>query len=125
VSGDDKEVGSWYWFLPGLASNGLLSNTQSILLTLSQTTPPHTNPHTILSIHSTFRAATVRLLRLASNAFIASTDLVLRTMGEFAPDADEPRITDEELAAEAKKSHTEWESTKGIELPGAPDEPRR
>lgn len=46
-------------------------------------------------------------------------------MGEFAPDPDVPPISDAELAAEAARSHTEWENTKGIELPGAPDEPRR
>lgn len=90
---------------------------------------PSSTAHLAASVspltYSTFHAATVRLLRLASNSFIASTDLVLRTMGEFAPDPNEPPVTDEELAAEAKKSHTEWESTKGIELPGAPDEPRR
>jgi hypothetical protein len=46
-------------------------------------------------------------------------------MGEFAPDPDAVPPTDEEVAEAARQSHTEWESTKGIELPGLPDEPRR
>ncbi|EJT45186.1 hypothetical protein A1Q1_06418 [Trichosporon asahii var. asahii CBS 2479] len=66
----------------------------------------------------TFRAASVRLLRLASNSFLSSVDLVLRTMAEFAPDPDEVLPTDEELEAIASRAREEGGGRKGIELKG-------
>ena len=36
-------------------------------------------------MRSHYRVASVRILRLASNAFLQSVDLVMRTMEEFAP----------------------------------------
>lgn len=67
---------------------------------------------------STFRAASVRLLRLASNSFLSSVDLVLRTMEEFAPDPDEVLPTDEKLEAIASRAREEGGGRKGIELKG-------
>ncbi|KAJ9093772.1 hypothetical protein QFC19_008211 [Naganishia cerealis] len=37
---------------------------------------------------ATYRTATVRLLRLATNGFIENLQLVIRTIHEFAPPAD-------------------------------------
>jgi EKC/KEOPS complex subunit PCC1/LAGE3 len=48
---------------------------------------------------SLVRATSLRLLRLATNSFLSSVELVLRTMGEFAPDPDEVQPTDAELEA--------------------------
>jgi EKC/KEOPS complex subunit PCC1/LAGE3 len=64
------------------------------------------------------RAATVRLLRLASNSFLSSADLVLRTMGEFAPDPNEVLPTDEDLDVVASRAREEGGGRKGIELTG-------
>ncbi|RSH86776.1 uncharacterized protein EHS24_005048 [Apiotrichum porosum] len=64
------------------------------------------------------RAATVRLLRLASNSFLSSADLVLRTMGEFAPDPNEVLPTDEDLDVVASRARAEGGGRKGIELTG-------
>jgi EKC/KEOPS complex subunit PCC1/LAGE3 len=45
----------------------------------------------------TYNATTVRLLRLATNTFLSSCDLVIRTMEEFAPDERDERTSDEQL----------------------------
>ncbi|CAK9782478.1 Pcc1-domain-containing protein [Cutaneotrichosporon oleaginosum] len=66
----------------------------------------------------TIRAATVRIVRLATNAFLSSADLVLRTMAEFAPDPDEPEVTDAELEAAAEEARRSGGGMKGIELRG-------
>lgn len=68
--------------------------------------------------HSDFTATTVRLLRLASNAFLSSVDLVMRTMEEFAPDPDIPSLTDEELNTERERANQGGGARKGIELRG-------
>ncbi|GMK57904.1 hypothetical protein CspeluHIS016_0407380 [Cutaneotrichosporon spelunceum] len=66
----------------------------------------------------TIRAATIRIVRLATNAFLSSADLVLRTMAEFAPDPDEPEETDAELEAAAEEARRAGGGMKGIELKG-------
>jgi EKC/KEOPS complex subunit PCC1/LAGE3 len=63
----------------------------------------------------TYNATTVRLLRLATNTFLSSCDLVIRTMEEFAPDDQDERLSDEEL--ERRRSGGEGDG-KGIELKG-------
>ncbi|BEI86589.1 hypothetical protein CcaverHIS002_0608760 [Cutaneotrichosporon cavernicola] len=66
----------------------------------------------------TIRAATIRIIRLATNAFLSSADLVLRTMAEFAPDPDAPEETDAELDAAAAEARRSGGGMKGIELKG-------
>ena len=39
-------------------------------------------------VNRTFTTLTVRLARLASNAFLENVDLVVRTIGEFGEDAE-------------------------------------
>lgn len=60
----------------------------------------------------------MRLLRLASNSFLSSVDLVVRTMAEFAPDPDEALPTDAELEDRAARAREEGGGRKGIELTG-------
>jgi len=67
-----------------------------------------------LVIH--FTATTVRLLRLATNSFLSSVDLVIRTMEEFAPDPLDKRLTDDELEQERIRANKG--GSKGIELKG-------
>lgn len=55
-----------------------------------------------------FRVASVRILRLASNAFLQSVDLVMRTMEEFAPVPEGEDSQDEEPLQDVQ----------GIELKG-------
>lgn len=65
---------------------------------------------------SQYTTTTVRLLRLSTNTLLSSLDLLVRTMADFAPDPDQPPITDEELERiriEANKGES-----KGIELRG-------
>lgn len=54
-------------------------------------------------IRSTYRTATVRLLRLATNGFIENLQLVIRTIQQFAPPADveqsSENVTQEAVAA--------------------------
>jgi EKC/KEOPS complex subunit PCC1/LAGE3 len=64
----------------------------------------------------TYHATTLRLLRLATNTFLSSCDLVIRTMEEFAPDPSDVRLSDEELAEERQRAG--GEEGKGIELKG-------
>ncbi|KAL1411498.1 hypothetical protein Q8F55_002459 [Vanrija albida] len=64
------------------------------------------------------RATSLRLLRLATNSFLSSVELVLRTMGEFAPDPDEAQPTDAELEAASAAARAEGGGRKGIELKG-------
>ncbi|EIW71225.1 hypothetical protein TREMEDRAFT_67629 [Tremella mesenterica DSM 1558] len=64
----------------------------------------------------TYKTATVRLLRLATNSFLSSAELISRAMSEFAPDPTLPRVTDDELERirlEANKGNSG-----GIELRG-------
>lgn len=70
----------------------------------------------LFSDTSYIHAATLRILRLATNAFLSSADLVLRTMADFAPDPDAPQPTDDELAAIAAVAKEEGGGHKGIEL---------
>ncbi|ORY30374.1 transcription factor Pcc1-domain-containing protein [Naematelia encephala] len=63
-----------------------------------------------------FKATTVRLLRLATNSFLSSVDLVMRTMEEFASDPDIPLPTDQELEDERVRANRGQD--KGIELKG-------
>ena len=65
---------------------------------------------------SEYSATTIRLLRLATNSFLTSVDLVVRTMEAFAPDPDKPLLTDEEL--ERTREEANSGSAKGIELRG-------
>lgn len=58
----------------------------------------------------------MRLLRLSTNSFLSSLDLVLRTMAEFAPDPTVPRISDDEL--ERIRLESNKGDVKGIELRG-------
>lgn len=67
---------------------------------------------------SIITAATLRILRLATNAFLSSADLVLRTMAEFAPDPDEEEPSAEELEAAAQDARERGGGMKGIELRG-------
>ena len=62
------------------------------------------------------RATTVRLLRLATNSFLSSVDLVMRTMAEFAPDPGQPGLSDEELEKQRRLANAD--GPKGIELRG-------
>ena len=63
----------------------------------------------------TYSATTVRLLRLATNTFLSSCDLVIRTMEEFAPDPNDERISDEQLESNRNLGGGDG---KGIELKG-------
>ena len=49
----------------------------------------------------TYRTATVRLLRLATNGFIENLQLVIRTIHEFAPTAMESQTADERVTGAA------------------------
>jgi EKC/KEOPS complex subunit PCC1/LAGE3 len=40
-------------------------------------------------LHSTFYTLTVRLARLTLNSFLENVDLVVRTIGQFADDAEQ------------------------------------
>ena len=71
--------------------------------------------HLPVLIGRTYNATTVRLLRLATNTFLSSCDLVIRTMEEFAPDDQDERLSDEEL--ERRRGEGEGDG-KGIELKG-------
>ncbi|GHJ87054.1 hypothetical protein NliqN6_3456 [Naganishia liquefaciens] len=50
---------------------------------------------------ATYRTATVRLLRLATNGFIENLQLVIRTIHEFAPTAMESQTADERVTGAA------------------------
>ncbi|ORX33930.1 transcription factor Pcc1-domain-containing protein [Kockovaella imperatae] len=63
-----------------------------------------------------YACATVRLLRLSTNSFFSSVDLVVRTLEAFAPDPDRPDPTDEELEEQRRLANSA--QTKGIELRG-------
>jgi EKC/KEOPS complex subunit PCC1/LAGE3 len=65
-----------------------------------------------------FQASTVRLLRLSTNSFLSSLDLVIRMLEEFAPDEDDPVLTDEKLREEARKANEASGAIRGIELKG-------
>ena len=65
---------------------------------------------------SEFTATTVRLLRLATNSFLSSVELVMRAMEAFAPDPEDRRATDEQL--EQKRLEANLVGGKGIELRG-------
>ncbi|KAK8847436.1 hypothetical protein IAR55_005294 [Kwoniella newhampshirensis] len=65
-----------------------------------------------------YAATTVRLLRLATNSFLSSIDLVLRTMASFAPDPSDIRPTDEDLARVRSEANRVSGGGKGIELKG-------
>ena len=57
----------------------------------------------------------MRLLRLATNSFLSSVDLILRTMEEFAPDPAK-EMTDEQLEEDRRIANAG--NTQGIELKG-------
>ncbi|WWD21526.1 hypothetical protein CI109_106012 [Kwoniella shandongensis] len=66
-----------------------------------------------------YAATTVRLLRLATNSFLSSVDLVLRTMSSFAPDPSDFRPSDEELERVREEANRATKGGgKGIELRG-------
>jgi hypothetical protein len=48
----------------------------------------------LAGMFSTYRTATVRLLRLATNGFIENLQLIIRTIHEFAPSAT--RLSEQE-----------------------------
>ncbi len=58
----------------------------------------------------------MRLLRLATNSFLSSADLVMRTMEEFAPDPGGARGTDEQVEEERVRANVGGGT--GIELRG-------
>ncbi|WVN89404.1 uncharacterized protein L203_104627 [Cryptococcus depauperatus CBS 7841] len=64
-----------------------------------------------------YEATTVRLLRLATNSFLSSADLVLRTMSSFAPDPSDRIPTDQELEAIRNEANRNT-GGRGIELKG-------
>ncbi|OCF32559.1 hypothetical protein I316_05739 [Kwoniella heveanensis BCC8398] len=69
----------------------------------------------------TYWTSTIRLLRLSTNSFLSSLDLVTRTMTSFAPDPSDARITDEELERIKEESNASTGAVggkKGIELKG-------
>ncbi|WVF69752.1 hypothetical protein IAT40_004531 [Kwoniella sp. CBS 6097] len=67
----------------------------------------------------TYWTSTIRLLRLSTNSFLSSLDLVTRTMTSFAPDPADVRVTDEELERIKEESNASAGGTKkGIELKG-------
>jgi EKC/KEOPS complex subunit PCC1/LAGE3 len=61
-----------------------------------------------------YRATTVRILRLCTNAFLSSLDLVQQTIATFDPAL--PQLSDEELAEQARIANSG--NVKGIELRG-------
>ncbi|GFZ47781.1 hypothetical protein JCM24511_05528 [Saitozyma sp. JCM 24511] len=63
-----------------------------------------------------YSTSTVRLLRLATNSFLSSLDLVLRTLSAFAPDPTVRRLTDAELEEIRKEANRG--DVRGIELRG-------
>ncbi|RXK36303.1 hypothetical protein M231_06439 [Tremella mesenterica] len=56
------------------------------------------------------------LLRLATNSFLSSAELISRAMSEFAPDPTLPRVTDDEL--ERIRMEANKGNSGGIELRG-------
>ncbi|WVQ98105.1 hypothetical protein IAU59_005227 [Kwoniella sp. CBS 9459] len=67
----------------------------------------------------TYWTSTIRLLRLSTNSFLSSLDLVTRTMTSFAPDPSDVRVSDEELERIKEESNASTGGTKkGIELKG-------
>lgn len=68
-----------------------------------------------LSAHGrAYRATTVRLLRLSTNSFLSSLDLVIQTIGAFDPDL--PQLSDAELEEQSRIANSG--NTRGIELRG-------
>ncbi|WVQ83270.1 hypothetical protein IAT38_005409 [Cryptococcus sp. DSM 104549] len=65
-----------------------------------------------------YAAATIRLLRLSTNSFLSSADLVLRTMSSFAPDPSDRIPTDEELEEIRREANKQTGAGRGIELRG-------
>ncbi|WRT64725.1 uncharacterized protein IL334_001659 [Kwoniella shivajii] len=66
-----------------------------------------------------YETTTVRLLRLSTNSFLSSLDLVVRTMTSFAPDPQDPIIADEELEKiRDDANRAAGGAGKGIELRG-------
>lgn len=64
--------------------------------------------------HSEYRASTVRILRLCTNSFLSSLDLVQQTIATFDPLA--PQLSDAELEERARIANSG--NTQGIELKG-------
>lgn len=62
----------------------------------------------------TYRASTVRILRLTTNSLLSSLDLVLQTISTFDPSL--PQLSDEELAEQRRIANSG--NVKGIELRG-------
>ncbi|ODO07970.1 hypothetical protein L198_00449 [Cryptococcus wingfieldii CBS 7118] len=65
-----------------------------------------------------YYTTTVRLLRLATNSFLSSADLVLRTMSSFAPDPSDRIPTDKELEEIRREANRSTGMGGGIELKG-------
>ncbi|WVR04674.1 hypothetical protein IAU60_001685 [Kwoniella sp. DSM 27419] len=61
---------------------------------------------------------TVRLLRLSTNSFLSSLDLVTRTLSSFAPDPADKPVTDEELEQIRAEANGSGGTQTGIELRG-------
>ncbi len=55
-------------------------------------------------------------MRLTTNSFLSSLDLLVRTMAEFAPDPDTPRLTDDEVRRIRDEANAGGQV--GIELKG-------
>ncbi|WWC67996.1 uncharacterized protein I206_101915 [Kwoniella pini CBS 10737] len=66
-----------------------------------------------------YETTTVRLLRLSTNSFLSSLDLVIRTMTSFASDPNDKFISDEELEKNKEEANQSAGGSKeGIELKG-------
>ncbi|AFR97550.1 hypothetical protein J008_05498 [Cryptococcus neoformans] len=65
-----------------------------------------------------YATTSVRLLRLSTNSFLSSADLVLRTMSSFAPDPSDRIPTDEELEELRQEANRNTGVGRGIELKG-------
>lgn len=70
------------------------------------------------ALYSNYATTSVRLLRLSTNSFLSSADLVLRTMSSFAPDPSDRIPTDEELEELRQEANRNTGVGRGIELKG-------
>ncbi|WVQ69295.1 uncharacterized protein L199_007512 [Kwoniella botswanensis] len=67
---------------------------------------------------ATYSTTTIRLLRLSTNSFLSSLDLVIRTMTSFAPDPQDPITSDEELERIRVEANRSTGAGGSIELKG-------
>ncbi|WVW78411.1 hypothetical protein I302_100365 [Kwoniella bestiolae CBS 10118] len=67
---------------------------------------------------ATYSTTTIRLLRLSTNSFLSSLDLVVRSMTSFAPDPSDRVISDEELEKIRVEANRSTGAEGSIELRG-------